>query len=180
MSTTDEEVAAPHAAALAAAAAAAAAAQHVMTENKAGDVMVVDAVAAAAQEAVTATDNAAATAATAVATDDAAAAVAATLAIGIEVGAVTSDETVLKTTGRLSVLNDEDDHGKRKFFPRVKQLITNAHWEDVRLLFLSVFDRVLFCCPFCVLFRKDRDRQCTIGISLTVFLVLLLASFSSF
>jgi len=94
------------------------------------------------------------------ATDDAAAAVAATLAIGIEVGAVTSDEaTVLKsttTTGRVSVLNEEDDHGKRKFFPRVKQLITNAHWEDFLTTVLQIVDRT--GAPECAAASHKKDN----------------------
>jgi len=33
-------------------------------------------------------------------------------------------------TGRVSLLNDEDQQGKRRFFPRVKHLISNKEWED--------------------------------------------------
>mmetsp|Transcript_52507 Transcript_52507/g.58673 ORF Transcript_52507/g.58673 Transcript_52507/m.58673 type:complete len:640 (-) Transcript_52507:244-2163(-) len=38
--------------------------------------------------------------------------------------------TATSHTGRVSLLNDEDQQGKRRFFPRVKHLISNKEWED--------------------------------------------------
>ena len=50
--------------------------------------------------------------------------------------AIASSETV--GGGRLSLLSEEDAQGKRKFFPRVKHLITNKEWEDV-----SVYSNII-------------------------------------
>ena len=45
---------------------------------------------------------------------------------------ITLAHTPVQTTnGRVSLLNDEDPQGKRRFFPRVKHLISNKEWEDV-------------------------------------------------
>lgn len=92
----------------------------------------VEALAAAAAAAVTASATAEATQATVV-------------------PVITLAHTPVQTTnGRVSLLNDEDPQGKRRFFPRVKHLISNKEWEDVSsinnslqlgsvLFFLSLF-----------------------------------------
>ena len=73
----------------------------------------VEALAAAAAAAVTASATAEATQATVV-------------------PVITLAHTPVQTTnGRVSLLNDEDPQGKRRFFPRVKHLISNKEWEDV-------------------------------------------------
>ena len=37
-------------------------------------------------------------------------------------------------SGRVSLLNEVDQQGKRRFFPRVKHLIGNKEWEEVSLI----------------------------------------------
>jgi ribulose 1,5-bisphosphate carboxylase large subunit-like protein len=84
----------------------------------------VEALAAAAAAAVTASATAEATA---------------------TVTVVTLAHTPVQTTnGRVSLLNDEDPQGKRRFFPRVKHLISNKEWEDVSQLIVIVIGFLFF------------------------------------
>ena len=88
----------------------------------------VEALAAAAAAAVTASATAEATQAATV------------------VPVITLAHTPVQTTnGRVSLLNDEDPQGKRRFFPRVKHLISNKEWEDVSSINNSYCNWVLFC-----------------------------------
>jgi hypothetical protein len=58
---------------------------------------------------------------------------------------VTLASTPVQTTnGRVSLLNDEDPQGKRRFFPRVKHLISNKEWEDVSQLINCNCNWILF------------------------------------
>lgn len=75
------------------------------------------------QDPQTVTDEAAAAAAATTAAPEVLAAAAAA-AVGVETS------TGASVTGRVSILSEEDAQGKRRFFPRVKHLISNKEWED--------------------------------------------------
>ena len=42
---------------------------------------------------------------------------------------------------------DMDELGKRKFFPRVRHLVNNKEWEQVRLVFCLVNCSICLACP---------------------------------
>ena len=75
------------------------------------------------------TAAAAASTATPVVATEALAAAAAAAVNAVEVPP--PDTVAAAAPGRVSLLNDVDGQGKRRFFPRVKHLIGNKEWEDV-------------------------------------------------